>query len=241
MNPVPEHIGIIMDGNGRWAEAHGVPRNQGHAAGADVVEPTMVAARSMGVKYLTLYAFSTENWKRSEAEVSALMTLLADMLDAKLDELRQNHIRLLMTGRMEGLPEAVSIRLRKVMRETSEDFQFTLILALNYGGRAEIADAAREIARAVRDGRLDPETVTEETVAAHLYLPEIPDPELIIRTSGESRMSNFLLWEGAYSEFVVVPEFWPDFNRELFTKIIDIYRGRSRRFGGRPQERTGKC
>ncbi len=241
MNPVPQHVGIIMDGNGRWAEAHGVPRNQGHAAGADAVEPAMTAAMNLGVKYLTLYAFSTENWKRSEAEVAALMQLLADMLDAKLEELRKNRIRLLMTGRMERLPEEVCSRLRKVMRETSEDFRFTLILALNYGGRAEIADAARAIARAVRDGGLDPESVTEETVANHLYLPEIPDPELIIRTSGESRMSNFLLWEGAYSEFVVVPEFWPDFNKELFSKIIDIYRNRSRRFGGRPQEGAGRC
>ena len=242
MNPFPRHAAIIMDGNGRWAEQHGVPRASGHAAGADAVSRVIEAAGKSGLQYLTLYAFSTENWKRSEEEVSALMELLASFLVSKLDILMQKNIRLLISGRIDGMPEKLRGLLYDAMQKTSGNTAFTLVIALNYGGRSEITDAVRAIAAKTAAGTLKPEDIDEDCVAQHMYCPEVPDPELIVRTSGESRLSNFLLWESAYSEIIIVPDLWPDFDEKLFLNVIDIYRNRDRRFGGRPQiDQEAKC
>lgn len=230
---IPRHIAVIMDGNGRWAKQHGLPRVEGHIAGAERVREVLRYAREFGVKYMTLYAFSTENWKRSKEEVDALMDLLSRFIDSYLDEMKQNGVRLLVTGRIDGLPERAANDLKRAMAETASLTGHTLILALNYGGRSEIADAAKKIAEEVRHGRLDPVKIDEQLFSRYLYLPDVPDPDLMIRTSGEFRLSNFLLWELSYAEFYVTDTYWPDFDREEFRKAIESYSKRDRRFGGR--------
>lgn len=230
---VPRHIAVIMDGNGRWAKQRGLPRVEGHIAGAERVREVLRYAREFGVEYMTLYAFSTENWKRSREEVDALMDLLSRFIDGYLDEMKQNNVRLLVTGRIDGLPERAANDLKRAMAETASLTGHTLILALNYGGRSEIADAAKKIAEEVRHGRLDPVKIDEQLFSRYLYLPEVPDPDLMIRTSGEFRLSNFLLWELSYAEFYVTDTYWPDFDREEFRKAIESYSKRDRRFGGR--------
>lgn len=230
---IPRHIAVIMDGNGRWAKQHGLPRVEGHIAGAERVREVLRYAREFGVEYMTLYAFSTENWKRSKEEVDALMDLLSRFIDSYLDEMKQNGVRLLVTGRIDGLPERVANDLKRAMAETASLTGHTLILALNYGGRSEIADAAKKIAEEVRHGRLDPVKIDEQLFSRYLYLPDVPDPDLMIRTSGEFRLSNFLLWELSYAEFYVTDTYWPDFDREEFRKAIESYSKRDRRFGGR--------
>ena len=182
---------------------------------------------------MTLYAFSTENWKRSKEEVDALMDLLSRFIDGYLDEMKQNNVRLLVSGRIDGLPERAANDLKRAMAETASLTGHTLILALNYGGRSEIADAAKKIAEEVRHGRLDPVKIDEQLFSRYLYLPDVPDPDLMIRTSGEFRLSNFLLWELSYAEFYVTDTYWPDFDREEFRKAIESYSKRDRRFGGR--------
>ncbi len=230
---VPRHIAVIMDGNGRWAKQRGLPRVEGHIAGAERVREVLRYAREFGVEYMTLYAFSTENWKRSREEVDALMDLLSRFIDGYLDEMKQNNVRLLVSGRIDGLPERAANDLKRAMAETASLTGHTLILALNYGGRSEIADAAKKIAEEVRHGRLDPVKIDEQLFSRYLYLPEVPDPDLMIRTSGEFRLSNFLLWELSYAEFYVTDTYWPDFDREEFRKAIESYSKRDRRFGGR--------
>lgn len=230
---IPRHIAVIMDGNGRWAKQHGLSRVEGHIAGAERVREVLRYAREFGVEYMTLYAFSTENWKRSKEEVDALMDLLSRFIDSYLDEMKQNGVRLLVTGRIDGLPERAANDLKRAMVETASLTGHTLILALNYGGRSEIADAAKKIAEEVRHGRLDPVKIDEQLFSRYLYLPDVPDPDLMIRTSGEFRLSNFLLWELSYAEFYVTDTYWPDFDREEFRKAIESYSKRDRRFGGR--------
>lgn len=230
---IPRHIAVIMDGNGRWAKQHGLSRMEGHIAGAERVREVLRYAREFGVEYMTLYAFSTENWKRSKEEVDALMDLLSRFIDSYLDEMKQNGVRLLVTGRIDGLPERAANDLKRAMVETASLTGHTLILALNYGGRSEIADAAKKIAEEVRHGRLDPVKIDEQLFSRYLYLPDVPDPDLMIRTSGEFRLSNFLLWELSYAEFYVTDTYWPDFDREEFRKAIESYSKRDRRFGGR--------
>jgi len=230
---VPRHIAVIMDGNGRWAKQRGLPRVEGHIAGAERVREVLRYAREFGVEYMTLYAFSTENWKRSREEVDALMDLLSRFIDGYLDEMKQNNVRLLVSGRIDGLPERAANDLKRAMAETASLTGHTLILALNYGGRSEIADAAKKIAEEVRHGRLDPVKIDEQLFSRYLYLPDVPDPDLMIRTSGEFRLSNFLLWELSYAEFYVTDAYWPDFDREEFRKAIESYSKRDRRFGGR--------
>lgn len=229
-----KHVAVILDGNGRWAAQHGVERKEGHLAGANrVVDFMNYISRYESIRYVTLYAFSTENWKRSKDEVDALMNILAQFLDDNLDVLLREKVRLLTIGDVSALPEACRVRLDKVKTETAKDFERTFILALNYGSRMEIADAAKSIAVEVKNGTLSPDDITEKTVADHLYLPGIPDPDLLIRTSGEERVSNFLLWQISYSEFYFTKTLWPDFDIDEFDKAVQAFYGRKRRFGGR--------
>ncbi len=228
---VPRHIAIIMDGNGRWAKARGLERVKGHEAGADTVRRIVRACGERGVEALTLYSFSTENWRRPEFEVNALMALLANYLRNETEELMQNRVRLRGIGELDRLPAHVRTLLDQVTRYTASNDGMWLNLALSYGGRAEIARAARRIAEEVAAGRLRPEQVDEARVAQHLYLADLPDPDLMIRTSGELRLSNFLLWQLAYAEFWVTDVLWPDFTVEHLDRALAAYRRRQRRFG----------
>ena len=227
----PRHVAIIMDGNGRWAEQRGLPRSEGHRAGADAVSRGLALAQEYGIEVLTLYAFSTENWKRPVAEVSALMGLLVKFLAEKLPEMHLHGVRLRTIGRTAGLPEAARNALLKAVSATSGNSGITLNLALNYGGRAEIADAVSRLAADAVAGKLNPAQVDEAVFRNYLYAPDLPDPDLLIRTSGEMRLSNFLLWELAYTELYVTDCLWPDFSREEFEKALASYACRDRRFG----------
>ena len=231
--PEVKHVAIIMDGNGRWAKKHDLPRVEGHKKGADTVEELLHYVYNYGVKYVTLYAFSTENWKRSEEEVNALMALLSFFLQEKKQTMLDNKIRLCVTGRIDGLPKEVADSLREVMAETAKEYEYTLILALNYGGRAELVDAAKKFAKECISGKISPDSLDESTFKQYLYLPDVPDPDLMIRTSGELRLSNFLLWELSYSEIFVTDTLWPDFSEEEFRRILENFSKRDRRFGGR--------
>ena len=230
---IPRHVAIIMDGNGRWAKQHGLERVEGHRAGAEAVKNLVQNLKNTGIQYITLYAFSTENWKRSKEEVDVLMELLAEFIDLNLHYLLEENIRLLVTGRIEGLPEKARNKLKDAIRKTASNSNRTLIFALNYGGRAEIADAAKKIAQKVQKGEISPEQIDEKLFAENLYLPDVPDPDLLIRTSGELRLSNFLLWELSYSEIYVTDTYWPDFDIAELNKAIDAFQKRNRRFGGR--------
>ena len=230
---IPRHVAIIMDGNGRWAKQHGLERVEGHRAGAVAVKNLVESLKQTGIQYLTLYAFSTENWKRSKEEVDALMELLAEFIDANLPLLMENNVRLLVSGRIEGLPEKAREKLKDAIRKSSANTGGTVIFALNYGGRAEIADAAKKIADQVLKGKITPEQIDEKLFAQNLYLPDVPDPDLLIRTSGELRLSNFLLWELSYSEIYVTDTYWPDFDLAELNKAIDAFQKRNRRYGGR--------
>jgi undecaprenyl diphosphate synthase len=228
---VPRHVAIIMDGNGRWAKQRGMPRLRGHQAGAESVRAALRAARAAGVHYLTLYAFSAENWIRPAEEIDGLMLLLRRFLRSDEHELHENQVRLRIIGHLADLPNAVQIELARVMEATRDYRSGTLTLALSYGGRHEIVDATRRIAEDVAAGRLRPEAITADTIAANLYAPDIPDPDLMIRTSGEMRVSNFLLWQISYAEFYVTDTLWPDFREEHFNEALAEYRRRHRRFG----------
>ena len=228
---VPRHVAVIMDGNGRWAKQRGRPRLFGHRAGADSLRAILRACRDHGVEYLTVYAFSTENWIRPQDEVSGLMSLLKTFLKKDEHELHENQVRLRVTGRLQDLPKAVRSELERVMAATRNYEKGHLILALSYGGRAEIVDAVRAIAADVGAGRLAPEAIDEKAIAARLYLPDVPDPDLMIRTSGELRLSNFLLWELSYSEFYFTETLWPDFREADFAKALEEYARRQRRYG----------
>lgn len=227
------HIAVILDGNGRWAERHGVARADGHLEGARRVVDFIRDIDELDIEYATLYAFSTENWKRSEEEVGALMRLLCRFLDENLDVMLKNGIRLLTIGDISALPEECVERLKRVKELTGTSYRRTLILALNYGGRQEIVRAARRLAQEAKDGLLDPDGITEDVVSNALDTAGVPDPDLLIRTSGEQRLSNFLLWQLSYSEFYFTETLWPDFDRAQLDKAIDAYYGRNRRFGGR--------
>ncbi len=227
----PRHVAIIMDGNGRWARKRGLPRAKGHEMGAESVRAVVRACRDAGVKYLTLYAFSVENWIRPKEEIRGLMRLLRIFLSKHEKELHDNKIRLRVIGRIADLPKDIQKELKRVGRETEAYRGGTLVLALSYGGRAEIVDAIRQLAGKVKKGELDPRRIDEETVAAHLYAPDIPDPDLMIRTSGEMRISNFLLWQLSYAELYVTDILWPDFREDAFKKALKEYAHRHRRFG----------
>ncbi len=224
-----------MDGNGRWAEAHGKPRAAGHRAGAENVERVLNMCRDAGVRYLTLYAFSTENWKRSQEEVGALMSLFATFLRTKGARLAKNNVRFRVIGRREDLSPSLLKSIEALERKTAANDGCELILAVSYGGRAEIAAAAQKYARACAEGCADlSEPLTEEALSGYLYAPDVPDPDLIVRTSGEFRLSNFLLWQCAYAEFHATPTLWPDFSKEDFDAALAAYASRKRRLGGRP-------
>ena len=229
---VPLHVAIIMDGNGRWAQERGLPRLKGHEEGTQSVLAILKAAKKADVKYLTIYAFSTENWKRPTEEVDGLMSLLGSMLQKHAREFLDNKIRLRVMGEIDRLPKTVQMGLSKLMKKSAKDYEHTLIVALNYGSRKEIAEAAKAIARKAAAGEIDPESVCEETVAQHLYLPDVPDPELMIRTSGELRLSNFLLWQLSYAELYVTETYWPDFREAEFFQALESFNQRGRRFGG---------
>jgi undecaprenyl diphosphate synthase len=232
---LPRHVAVIMDGNGRWARSRGLSRIEGHRKGKEAVRAVVETARRLGIPYLSLYAFSTENWNRPADEVNALMDLLRRYLNSELKKMMRHGIRLLAIGNLRRLPRAVRQALRENMRATRHNTGMTVILAVSYGGREEIAMAMRSIARDVQRGKLRPEDVTEETISQALSTAGIPDPDLLIRTSGEMRVSNFLLWQIAYSELVVTPTLWPDFGEKEFIAALAEYQRRQRRFG-----RTGE-
>ena len=228
---VPRHVAVIMDGNGRWAKRRLQPRLFGHRAGAESLRAVLRACREHGVEYLTVYAFSTENWVRPAEEISGLMALLKTFLKKDEHELHENQVRLRVTGRIQDLPKAVRAELERVMEATKNYEKGHLILALSYGGRTEIVDAVRVIAAKAKAGEIDPAQIDEALVARHLYLPDVPDPDLMIRTSGELRLSNFLLWELSYAEFYFVDTLWPDFREADFAQALAEYSRRRRRFG----------
>lgn len=228
---VPEHVAIIMDGNGRWAKQRGNQRIFGHQHGIDAVKAATEAAGEIGVKYLTFYAFSSENWNRPKSEVDALMGLLVDGINAEIDTLLKNDIKLLAIGHTGLLPPGVQEKLRDGISKTAKCKTLTAILALSYGSRMEIVDAAKKIATDAKAGKIDPEDLNADVFGNYLYTAGMPDPELMIRTSGEMRVSNFLLWQLAYAEFYFTPVLWPDFSKDDFYEAVIDYQKRERRFG----------
>jgi undecaprenyl diphosphate synthase len=228
---VPVHVAIIMDGNGRWAKARGLPRIAGHKRGAEAVRRSVSGAAELGIEYLTLYGFSSENWKRPAAEVDDLMSLLRLYLINEIADLDRNGVRLRVIGQLSRLHPDIVRLIDEAERQTAGNRKLNLTVALSYGGRAEIADAARRIAEEVRAGRLEPAAVDEAVFARRLLTNGIPDPDLLIRTSGEKRISNFLLWQCAYAELVFLDRLWPDFTRDDLEHAIREYHGRDRRYG----------
>ena len=232
LEKIPRHVALIMDGNGRWAKERGLSRIEGHKEGAQSVRAVLRAAAKYGVEYITVYAFSTENWKRPPQEVEGLMKLLISSLNAYEQELHDNKIRLRVMGQFERLPLLVRKRLQKTLDATADYTEHTFIIALSYGARKELTDATRRIAEKVKAGEVKPESITEQTIQDHLYLPDVPDPELMIRTSGELRLSNFLLWQLSYSEFYITDTYWPDFREIQFFNALEAFNSRDRRYGG---------
>jgi undecaprenyl diphosphate synthase len=229
---LPQHVAIIMDGNGRWAKERHLPRIEGHRAGADSARIIIRTAGELGLKYLTLYAFSVENWNRPKEEVDALMKYLIHYLKSETPELNKNNVHLEVIGQIYRLPENVQDHLRKSIQTLSKNNGLTLVMALSYGGRTEIVDAVRSISKEVKAGKLDPADITEQVFSQHLYTRHIPDPDLLIRTSGEMRVSNFLLWQIAYAEIFVTETLWPDFNRARLLESFVEFQKRDRRYGG---------
>ncbi len=230
--PAPRHIAIIMDGNGRWAKMRGLPRNAGHKAGAETFRRIAEHCGKLGVEYLTVYAFSTENWKRSQEEVAGIMGLMEKYLEEALRDMEKNRTRIKFFGDLSRLSPALQAKCREAEEKSASFGTPQVNFCFNYGGRDEIVRAARAIAECVANEKLAPEDITEETFSQYLYSENIPDPELIIRPSGEMRISNFLLWQCAYSEFVFMDVLWPDFTAEDLDRAITEYHGRNRRFGG---------
>lgn len=228
---IPGHVAVIMDGNGRWAQQQGKLRVDGHKSGVNSVRETAEAAAAIGVKYLTLYAFSTENWNRPKEEVNALMELLVHTISAEKKTLNENNIRLETIGDWNSLPERCRVELTEAINETAKNNRMTLVLALSYSARWEITEAARHIAEAVKKGEIKTEDIDADLFGSYLTTQKYPDPELLIRTSGEQRISNFLLWQLAYAEFYFTEALWPDFGKEQFYEAIVNYQGRERRFG----------
>ena len=229
---VPKHIAIILDGNGRWAKKRGLPRSMGHKEGCVTVEKTVEIAARMGVEYLTVYGFSTENWKRSSEEVGALMQLFRFYMVRLLKTAKANNVRVRMIGERSRFAQDIIDGINRLEEETKDNTGLTFVIAVNYGGRDEITSAVRRMGEACRLGNLDPKTITESTVASYLDTAGMPDPDLLIRTSGELRLSNYLLWQLAYSEIYITDCLWPDFDRAELVKAIEAYNKRDRRFGG---------
>ena len=230
--PPPRHIAIIMDGNGRWAKKRGLPRTAGHAAGAESFRRIANYCRSIGVEYLTVYAFSTENWKRSEDEIAGIMRLLGSYLQEALKDMEKNHVRFCFFGDLSRLSPKLQKLCMEAQQTSSAYHDVQVNFCLNYGGRDEIVKAAREIAADVQAGKLSSQDITEQLFSNYLYSKDVPDPELIIRPSGEMRTSNFLLWQSAYSEYVFMDVLWPDFDGDHLDRAIEEYHKRNRRFGG---------
>lgn len=228
---LPAHVAIIMDGNGRWAKKRMLNRVMGHERGSDTVRTVVRTCRELGIRYLTLYAFSTENWQRPKTEIEALMTLLKRFLKSEKSEMLENDIRLRVIGQVKRLPAGVRRLLEETMAATQDNCTMDLILALSYGGRTEIVDMVQAVADKVRQGQIDPQAINDAMIADHLYTREIPDPDILIRTSGEMRISNFLLWQIAYAEIFITPTLWPDFSKEEFLQILKDFQGRERRYG----------
>ena len=238
---IPQHVAIIMDGNGRWAQQHGLERYAGHIQGVESVRRTIKAAARHGVSYLTLYAFSTENWNRPAEEVNALMELFCKCVINETENLKTEGVRVKIIGDKNRLPGNVQEHLTRIEEQTAQGERLTLLLALNYSSRDELTHAVQQLARKVAAGTLNPETITEQSVEQSLYTAGYPDPDLIIRTSGEQRLSNFLLWQAAYAEFYFTPVLWSDFSDEEFARALDEYAARERRFGrvtNRNEERS---
>lgn len=235
---IPRHVGIIMDGNGRWANARGLHRTQGHAAGEPALFDVVHGALELGIEWLTVYTFSTENWNRDEYEVSFLMQFNVDLLERRRDELNDLGVRVLFMGDVEDerVPQILRDSIQSAEELTARNTTMTMVFAFNYGGRAEIVDAVRRIALASLAGEISPEVVDEDMIRNSLYLPKMPDTDLVIRTSGEQRTSNFLLWQAAYSEYVFTPVLWPDFDRNELARCIAQYQERDRRYGGAVDE-----
>ena len=229
---VPEHVAIIMDGNGRWAKARGQNRLFGHKQGVISVLNTIEAAADAGVKYLTLYTFSTENWNRPEQEVSGLMDLLVSSIKFYTPDMMKKGVKLKFIGERNSLSESVQQSMAEIESQTAENKVITVMPAVNYGSRLEIVDAFKSIAGKIKEGTLSPDDISEELISQNLYTVGIPDPDLLIRTSGEMRLSNFLLWQLSYSEFYITDVYWPDFTKEEFSKAVESFQNRSRRFGG---------
>lgn len=232
MENLPKHIAIIMDGNGRWAKKRFLPRTAGHKAGVETVRTVITECKRLGIKHVTLYTFSTENWKRPVLEVETLMTLLQSYLKKEVAELNRNNVKLTAIGDIEKLPKSCLEELKKAMELTKNNDGPNLNLALNYGGRYDITNAVKQISRDIENHKLNSESITEETIKNYLSTKSIPDPDLVIRTSGEQRLSNFLLWELAYAELYFTDVFWPDFDEKELQKAIYAYQNRDRRFGG---------
>ncbi|HAO95796.1 MAG: isoprenyl transferase [Roseibacillus sp.] len=228
---IPQHVAIIMDGNGRWAREKGLPRREGHRAGAESVREVVEVCKKLGVSFLTLYAFSSENWKRPKSEIRALMALLKEFLRVKTPEMKSQGVRLHAIGRLEDLPSDCQRELYSAIDQTSSNSDLDLILALSYGSREEIVDAARQLASEAANGILNPEDIDSDLMSQKLYTKNIPDPDLLIRTSGERRLSNFLLWQISYAEIVISEKFWPDFREPDLKAAIAEYGERNRRFG----------
>ena len=229
---LPRHIAIIMDGDRRWALEHDLPKTEGHRFGRESVRDIVRASGELGIEVLTLYSFSTENWSRSKNEVQTLMRWLRESLRDEIPELDANNVRLNAIGRIQGLSKSVQLALRNALNRTADNTGLLLNLALNYGGRSELVDAFKNLASQVQKGRLDPQKIDEETITDALYTAHIPDPDLLIRTSGEMRLSNFLTWQTAYTEFWFTSVYWPDFRRQHLYEAIKAYQQRHRRFGG---------
>jgi undecaprenyl diphosphate synthase len=232
LRPPPRHVAIIMDGNGRWAKARGLPRAMGHKEGVEALRRAVEASRDLGIGHLSVYAFSTENWNRPQAEIDALFDLLRLFVKRDLARLHKDGVRIRIIGSREGLNADILELIDEAVELTKGNTRLTLNIAFNYGGRGEIVAAVKEIARAVQEGRLKPEQIDEAMISRMIWTAESPDPDLVIRTSGELRLSNFLLWSGAYAELMFMDLWWPDFNRESMEKAIDAFRRRDRRFGG---------
>ncbi len=228
---IPQHIAIIMDGNGRWAKQRGKDRSEGHFAGMMALRATVKAAAEMGVKYLTVYAFSTENWGRPQAEVDALMELVCTGVEMNTPELCQEGVRVEIIGDRRRFSEKVNAALDRITSKTAQGERMTLVLALNYSSRSELTFAVQQLAQRVADGELQPSDIDEKTIAQSLYTASMPDPDLIIRTSGECRLSNFMMWQASYSEFYFTDVLWPDFGAEALEEAIKAYNGRDRRYG----------
>lgn len=232
MNSLPNHVAIIMDGNGRWAQERGLPRALGHRAGMESLRAAVKLCLKIGIKILTVYAFSTENWKRPQDEINILMDLLYEYIQRELDELDRQKVQIRAVGRIGDLPSLAQQEVTKAIRQTAENNKMILNIALNYGGRSEIIDATNEITKLVAKGELCPGEITEEIFQRHLYTGDLPDPDLLIRPAGELRISNFLLWQLAYTEFYITDVYWPDFKEEEFLRALISYQDRERRFGG---------